>query len=174
MDKKIEGIVQLVLSVIIVAIILVFSKEIESLRVYGYAGAFFIALLGSATIILPSPAFAAIIAMSGSLDPLVLGVVAGIGSGMGEITGYIAGDGARDLLNNRIKESKKIEKFVRRYDVAAVFILALIPNPIFDVAGIIAGGLRIQWWHFLSACILGRVIRYVILAMIGAFTLELL
>lgn len=174
MDKKIQGVGELVFSIFVVAIILIFSEEIGSLSAYGYAGAFLIALFGSATIVLPSPAFAAIIAMAGSLDPVLLGIVAGIGSGMGEITGYIAGDGARDLLNNRIKESKGMEEFVRKYDVAAVFILAFIPNPIFDIAGIIAGGLRIKWWHFLSACIMGRVMRYVLLSLIGAFTLHLL
>lgn len=172
--NKLEGMLQLVFSIIIVVVILYFSDQIRDLSVYGYVGAFIIALLGSATILLPSPAFAAIIAMSASLDPIMLGAVAGIGSGLGEITGYLAGKGVRDTLNNHIKESAAIEEFVERYDVAAIFLLSFIPNPLFDIAGVIAGGLRIHWTHFLSACVLGRVIRYVLLALIGSFTLGLI
>jgi membrane protein YqaA with SNARE-associated domain len=169
--NKLEGIAQLVFSIAIVAAILLFSGEIRELSAYGYAGAFLIALVGSATIILPSPAFAVIIAMSASLDPVLLGIVAGIGSGLGEITGYLAGNGARTMLNSHVRESKKIEEIVMKYDVAGIFVLSFIPNPLFDVAGIVAGGLRIHWAHFLSACILGRVLRYVLLAILGYWTL---
>ncbi len=172
--NKLEGIAQIVFSIIIVALILVFSDQIEGLSMYGYVGAFLIALLGSATIVLPSPAFAAIIAMSASLDPILLGVVAGLGSGLGEITGFLAGSGARSALNSHIKETKKIEELVEKYDVFGIFILSFIPNPLFDVAGIVAGGLKIHWTHFLSACVLGRVFRYVLLALLGSFTLGLL
>ncbi len=172
--NKLEGLAQLVFSIIIVAVILLFSDQISELSVYGYVGAFLIALLGSATIILPSPAFAAIIAMSASLDPVLLGIVAGIGSGLGEITGFLAGNGARTALNHHIKETKKIEEIVKKYDVAGIFVLSFIPNPLFDIAGIIAGGLKIHWINFLSACILGRVFRYVLLALLGAFTFEYL
>jgi membrane protein YqaA with SNARE-associated domain len=171
--NKLGGTVELVFSIAIVAGILLFSGEIRDLSAYGYAGAFLIALLGSATIVLPSPAFAVIIAMSASLDPVLLGIVAGIGSGLGEITGYLAGNGARVMLNSHIKETKKIEDIVRKYDVAGIFVLSFIPNPLFDVAGIVAGGLKIHWAHFLSACVLGRVLRYVLLALIGSFTLGL-
>lgn len=169
--NKLEGIAQVVFSLLIVAVIIIFSDQIESLSVYGYVGAFIIALLGSATIVLPSPAFAAIIAMSASLDPLLLGIVAGIGSGLGEITGYVAGSGARATLNSHIKETRRIEEMVEKYDVAGIFVLSFIPNPLFDVAGIVAGGLKIHWTHFLSACVLGRVLRYVLLAMLGYWTL---
>ena len=174
MNSKLEGILQIAFSILLVAAILAFSNEIEALSVYGYVGAFLIALLGSATIVLPSPAFAAIIAMAGSLDPVMLGLVAGIGSGMGELTGYMAGHGGRNLINSHIKESKQIEKFVKKYDLAAIFLLSFIPNPLFDIAGLVAGGLKMHWVNFLSACILGRVIRYVLLALLGAFTLSLL
>jgi membrane protein YqaA with SNARE-associated domain len=171
--KKLGGILQIVFSIALVALIFAFSEQISELSMYGYAGAFLIALLGSATIVLPSPAFAAIIAMSGSFDPVLLGIVAGIGSGVGEMTGYMAGNGARTALNSHLKETKKIEDVVKKYDVAGIFVLAFIPNPLFDAAGLIAGGLKIHWTHFLSACVLGRVFRYVLLALLGNFTLGL-
>jgi membrane protein YqaA with SNARE-associated domain len=174
MDKNIQGILQILFAVAIVAVVLYFSGQIAALAQYGYLGAFVITMLSSATILFPAPGWAAVIALSAVLNPVLLGIVAGVGSAIGELTGYLVGDGARDILNSRIKESRQISEFVRKYDLLAVFVLAFVPNPAFDVAGIAAGGLRIPWWRFLLACMAGRILRYVLLAFLGKFTLELL
>jgi len=174
MDKKTQGILQILSAVAVVALVLYFSSEISGLAQYGYLGAFVITLLSSATILFPAPGWAAVIALSSVLNPVLLGIVAGIGSGLGELTGYMVGDGARDLLNSRVKESRQIQEFVKKYDILAIFVLAFVPNPAFDVAGMAAGALKIRWWHFLLACVAGRVLRYVLLAFLGKFALELL
>ncbi|MBU0531872.1 VTT domain-containing protein [Candidatus Micrarchaeota archaeon] len=174
MDKKVNGTLQIVFVITIILVVLYISQDIEALATYGYLGVFVIALLSTATIIFPSPGWAAVIAMSLYLDPIPLGIVAGIGAAIGELTGYIAGGGARDILNDKIKESKKIEKFVEKYDTIAIFVLSFIPNPLFDIAGMIAGGLKIPWWKFLIACAFGRILRYTLIALIGAFTISLL
>ncbi|MFH0884085.1 MAG: VTT domain-containing protein [Candidatus Micrarchaeota archaeon] len=174
MEKKTEGILQIIAAIGIAAAVLYFSGDIAALGGYGYLGAFLIALLSSATILFPAPGWAVVIAMSAALDPIILGVVVGIGSAIGEMTGYLAGEGVRDLMSSRIKESKRMEELVRKYDVAAIFVLAFIPNPLFDVAGVIAGSLKIAWWRYLLSCAAGRILRYILLAFLGAFTLNLL
>ena len=173
MDKKAEGLLQIAFAVAIAAAAILFSEDISGLGAYGYAGVFLIAALASATIFFPAPGWAAVVALSGTLDPVLLGVFAGLGSAIGEHTGYIAGDGIRDILSQRIKETKQVEGFVKRYGVGAIFLFAFIPNPLFDIAGLVSGGLKIAWWRFLLACAGGRVLRYILLAMIGAFTLSL-
>ncbi len=40
-----------------------------------------------------------------------------------------------------------------------LFLLAALPNPIFDVGGIIAGVLKMPVWKFLMAAIVGKTIR---------------
>ncbi|MEW6748211.1 MAG: VTT domain-containing protein [Candidatus Micrarchaeota archaeon] len=174
MDKRTEGVLQIVFAVAIAAAVIYLSDHIAALGTYGYLGAFLISLLSSATIIFPAPGWAAVVALSRTLDPVALGVVAGVGSAIGELTGYLAGDGVRDLLNSRVKETKNIEQFVRKYGMAAIFVFAFLPNPLFDVAGLVAGGLKMRWWRYLLACAAGRVIRYVLLAMLGAFSLSFL
>ncbi|VVC04099.1 SNARE associated Golgi protein [Candidatus Bilamarchaeum dharawalense] len=171
MDRKIEGAAQIAFAIIVVAAVLYFSNDIEKLQTYGYLGAFLISMLSSATLFFPAPGWAAVIAMSSILDPVYLGIAAGLGSAIGELTGYVAGDGARDILNKNIRESKKIEEFVKKYDLAAIFFFAFIPNPLFDIAGIVAGGLKIPWWRYLIACAAGRVLRYTLLAAVGNFAL---
>lgn len=174
MEKKYEGAIQIAFAAGIAILVLVFSNEIASLGELGYLGAFLIALLSSATILFPAPGWAVIAAMSAALDPLYLGLAAGIGSAIGELSGYLAGDGVRDILNSRVRESKQIEEIVRKYGVFAVALFAFVPNPLFDIAGVVAGGLRIEWWRFLLACAAGRILRYILLAMAGQFTLGLL
>jgi membrane protein YqaA with SNARE-associated domain len=173
MDKKLEGALQIILAIAIIALVLYFSGDIAALRQYGYLGAFVISALSSATIFFPAPGWAVVAAMGAYMDPVLLGLAAGAGSAIGELTGYAAGEGARDIRNSKIKESKDIHAFVQRYGVFAVFFLAFIPNPLFDVAGLVSGALRIPWWQFLIACACGRVLRYVMLAMLGNFTLGL-
>jgi membrane protein YqaA with SNARE-associated domain len=174
MENKTGGILQIAFAVAIAAAVLYFSADIMALGTYSYVGAFFIALLSSATLFFPAPGWAVVVAMSATLDPFLLGTVTGIGSAIGELTGYVAGDGIRGVMNDRIKETKKIEALVERYDIIAIFVLAFIPNPLFDVAGLVAGGLKIAWWRFVVACAAGRVLRYILLAMVGAFVVGLL
>jgi len=174
MDKRIWGALHILFAVAIVAAVLWFSSDIGSLAQYGYAGAFAIALLSAATLFFPAPGWAAVIALGSVLNPVLLGFVAGVGSAIGELTGYVAGEGAREILNSRIKETTAIEGAVRRYGLGGIFVLAFIPNPLFDVAGIVAGSLKIPWWHYLLACAAGRVLRYVLLALLGNFTLGLI
>lgn len=174
MEQRTEGALQIISAILIVVAVIYFSNDIEKLTTYGYLGVFLIALLSTATIIFPSPGWAAVIAISPFLDPLMLGIAAGTGSAIGEMTGFMAGDGARAMLDDKIKEAKRIKEWVKRYDVLGIFVLAFLPNPLFDIAGIVAGGLKIPWYRFLISCALGRVLRYGLLAMLGAFTASMI
>ena len=44
-----------------------------------------------------------------------------------------------------------------RFGDATVFVMAAIPNPLFDVAGMAAGSLRFPLWRFLLAAFLGKL-----------------
>ncbi len=169
-----HGIIQIFFAVLIILAIFVFNDRISTLSEYGYLGVFIISLISAASLFFPAPGWAAVIALAPVLNPYLLGMAAGLGSGIGEITGYVAGNGARKLIGNNKKELKKIEDFVVRYDMLGIFLLSAIPNPIFDLAGIIAGSIRMKLWKFVVACILGRTVRYIILAYVGAFTIGLL
>ena len=173
LSEKAKGILQIIFGILIAAAIFLYSGQLQELEGWGYFGVFIISLLSAATIFFPAPGWAIVIAMGGVLNPLYVGLVAGIGAGIGEITGYIVGHGAKDAAGN-FKELKKYRELIKKYDVLGVFILALIPNPFFDVAGLAAGALNIKWWRFIIACIIGRTLRYVALAYIGDFSLDYL
>ena len=56
---------------------------------------------------------------------------------------------------------------MKRYGMWAVFGLAVIPNPLFDIVGIVSGVLRIPVWRFFFACWAGNVIKATAIAFAG-------
>lgn len=174
MDKKLNGILQILFSILIVVVVFIMSDHIDALKEYGYIGVFVISILSSATLFFPAPSWAAVLGMSAVLNPYLLGIAAGVGSGLGETTGYIAGRGARTLTNTDTKWFKKSKELIKKYEMPAIFLLAFIPNPVFDVAGLIAGAMKLPYWKYVLPCILGRTIRYILLAYLGAFTIGLI
>ena len=170
-NERIKGALQIIAAVIITALVLLSGNYIREFSHLGYLGAFIISLLSSATVIIPAPGWAIIIAMGRMLDPITLGVVAGIGAGIGEMTGYLVGYGGREIIEG--KNAKKFEQqkeWLKKSEIGAIFILALIPNPVFDLAGITAGALEIPWWKFLLACIAGKIIKFVAFAYLGLWS----
>ena len=174
MQPRREGFLQIIFVILVFLAVFYFNGEIRALKEWGYYGVFLISLISSATILLPAPGWAVVIAMSTVLNPYLVGLYAGVGSGIGEITGYMAGHGIVRILKKNNIDLKKYKDAIRKYDVLAVFVLAAIPNPIFDIAGIAAGSVGIPWPRFLVACVAGRVLRYVLLAYLGSFSISLL
>ncbi|MFH2106680.1 MAG: VTT domain-containing protein [Candidatus Micrarchaeota archaeon] len=170
---KVKGLLQIIFAVALIVIILAFSDKLKEFEQFGYAGVFIVSMLSSATLFIPAPGWAIVIAMAGVLNPYIVGIVAGIGSALGETTGYIAGSGAEKMIHDeKLKKHRKYLEMIKKNDIPAIFILAFIPNPLFDIAGIAAGGLGISLPRFLFSCALGRIARYILLAYLGTFALE--
>jgi membrane protein YqaA with SNARE-associated domain len=135
---------------------------------WGYVGAFLISLLASATIILPAPGIAVVIAMSTSFDPLLLAVAAGIGSAIGELSGYLAGASGRALVpESRRDQFERLHRLTDRYGVVTLALLAALPLPLFDFAGIAAGILRMRISSFVVAVAIGKTLKYAVLIVLG-------
>lgn len=136
---------------------------------WGYVGAFFISMIASATVVLPAPGLAIVIAMGTALDPIVLGVIAGIGSAFGELTGYVAGAKGSALIPPRQRRQfDNLQNLTERYGAWLLLALSAIPFPLFDLAGIVAGILRMRVASFLLAVAAGKTIKYIILILVGS------
>ena len=77
-------IVALLASIAITALVLVFRKQLLALGDYGYLGVFLIAVLGNATVVFPVPGMAVVFASASVLNPILVGLVAGLGEPLGE------------------------------------------------------------------------------------------
>ncbi len=151
------------------ASIFLFRDRLVGLAAYGYVGLFLLNVATSATLILPVPGLALAFAAGSSFSPALVGLAVGSGSTLGELTGYLAGVSGRGVAENRVRY-EQVRGWMARYGLWVIFVLSLIPNPLFDVAGMISGALRIPVWKFLGACWAGKVIKATLIAYLGAGT----
>lgn len=132
----------------------------------GYAGAFAVNLVGSATILIPLPGIAAVCGGAveeAGLNPALLGLAGGTGSAIGEITGYLAGYSGSALVQ-RSKNYARLHGWVERHGSIPLFVLAALPLPLFDVAAIAAGSLGYSLRRFLVVVLAGKAVKYVAVA----------
>ncbi len=149
-----------------VALVMIPVDLVQGLGNFGYLSVFLLTLLASATLVFPSPALGAALLGGAALNPWIVGVVAGIAAGLGESTGYLAGLGSSTFaVRSRLYPS--IERWVHRWGILTIFILAGIPSPLIDLAGIAAGTLRMSFWRYMLACLAGKTVRFIGVAWVG-------
>lgn len=138
---------------------------------YGYPGIFLISLLSNATILLPAPGVAVVFAMGSVFAPPWVALAAAGGATLGELSAYAAGFGGQAIIE-RTSAYSRILPWMRRYGGATTFILAAIPNPFFDLAGMAAGALRMPLVTFLFWCLLGKTVKMLFFAYTGAYSID--
>jgi len=161
----------LVLVVAFSGAIYFFAARIDNIEIYGYPGVFLLSLLANATIIFPAPSVAVAFAMGNVLNPLGVAVAAGAGAALGELTGYLAGYTGQALLPHS-EAYDRLERLTRRFGGWAILVLAMIPNPAFDLAGAIAGAMRMPVLTFLLFAFVGKTLKMLVTALAGAYSLD--
>lgn len=136
----------------------------------GYVGVFLISLIGSSTIIFPLPAASFVFMAAAFLNPLHLGLLAGLGAALGELVGYVFGFYGRKVSGKRFEnELKKAKKMFEKYGgFVALIIFAATPLPD-DIIGIIAGLLKYEVKKFFFAVLIGKILFHLVLAYGGYF-----
>lgn len=157
-----------------------FGVDISELKAYGYAGLFVINAIGAASIFLPTPAAASVLGGGAFLNDFLglpaffwVGLVAGLGETVGEFSGYAAGYGGRVIVENR-PEYRRIHHWMQRHGVPTMFVMSVLPNPLFDLAGLAAGAVQMPLGRFFVAVLLGKVIKDWYLAAIGGLGVTIL
>jgi len=137
---------------------------------YAYLGVFIVTLLANATTIVPVPYITIVACIAGQSDSMVLVALAGaLGSALGESVAFFIGHSRR-----AIAEETRFYGWVTRQmrhpwrAFAVLFALAAPINPAFDIAGLAAGALGVPYWMFFTAVFLGRLIRFWLIALLGA------
>lgn len=145
--------------------------QVQRLQGYGYPGIFLFNLLSSATLILPVPGIAVTSLMGAVFNPFWVAIAAGSGAALGEISGYLTGFSGQTVVE-RTPAYERIEGWMKKYGELTILVLAIIPNPLFDIAGIIAGAMRMKLWRFLLYCWLGKIVKMLFFAYGGAALLR--
>lgn len=163
------GLFKLLISVIAILItvgIIRYRNIIGEFQQWGYIGVFVASLIGNATILMPVPIIMTIGAMGSTLNPLIVGLCASLGAAFGESIGYSLGL-AGNIIVEKSDMYERAKKHIEQYGVWAIFALAVVPNPLFDLAGIMAGTMGISYRQFFVAVWAGAFLKYTIASAIG-------
>lgn len=157
----------------------------EGLEGFGYASVFLMNLASTATFFVPVPGLTAaaqtLIATEGQNARFtwLVGVLGGLGMAVGEITAYYAGYLGAELARGReLRGPAAVKRFIERtvrgvhwlmdrWGMVTLFALSAIPNPLFEVAGLTAGSVRMAFRRFFVAVTAGKIVRGLLLAYLG-------
>ncbi len=143
--------------------------EFLKFKSYGLLGIFIINFLGNATIFLPAPAIASVIAGGSIYNPFAVAIIASLGAALGDMVGFAFGYSGKTILitshNFLFNVSRDVFKSVGPF---IIFIAALIPNPFFDAIGLLAGFVHYKPTKFFVIMLSARVTRNLILASFGS------
>lgn len=137
----------------------------------GLIGLFTVNFVSSAGFFVSAPAFVTIIAGGNLYPPILVAFVAAIGACLGDMLGFVFGHSGRKLTKKKLDRHKIVrflEKHFHRHGGLIIFILAVIPNPLFDAIGILAGVVNYPALKFFVIMLIGRFLRYWLLAQVGS------
>ena len=165
----------LALFVVIALSIFVYSirDRAEELAIYGYPGIFLLSFLAYATVLLPAPGVWVVFTMGSVFNPLGVALAAGTGAALGELSGYLAGFSGQAVVE-RVNIYERLTVWMQKNGSLTILVLAAIPNPFFDLAGVAAGSLKMNVVRFLFWCWIGETIKMAIFAFAGAKSFEFL
>ena len=113
-----------------------------------------------------------IFVMGAVFNPLGVGLAAGAGAALGELSGYLAGFSGQEVIK-QVRVYKYLEAWMRRNGSLTVLVLSAIPNPLFDLAGVAAGSLKMPFARFLIWCWIGETMKMLTFAYFGGKAVNL-
>jgi membrane protein YqaA with SNARE-associated domain len=179
LSKRAMNILRLVIFIGVIALtvyLYTIRDHIRQLQGYGYAGLFLVSIVANATIIIPLPGIVLTSAMGTIFNPLGVAIAAGSGAALGELTGYMAGFSGQGVIEKSDRYKRILDWMKKNPRLAdlTILVLATIPNPFFDLAGMASGALRIPIWRFLLWVWIGKILKMLPFAYAGTPILKFL
>lgn len=157
----------------------------------GYGGVFVANLASTATVFIPVPGLTAaaqalINEQGATQNPIIIGLLGGTGMALGEVTAYAAGAAGSEVAREGQLDVPRllrpvvhpvmrwVDRLMARHGFLTLTLLSAIPNPAFELAGITAGAVRMNFWRFMVAVLIGKNARGLLLAFMGFYGLEIL
>jgi membrane protein YqaA with SNARE-associated domain len=112
--------------------------------------------------------------MGAIFNPIGVAIAAGLGAAVGELTGYLAGFSGQGVME-RAALYERLTTWMRQHQnlaYLAILVLAFIPNPLFDLAGMASGALKLPLWKFLLACAIGKILKMLMFAYAGYYSVN--
>ena len=131
-----------------------------NIETVGYTSIWFIAFIGAALVFAPVGALGAVcVAATVDLNPFMVALVAASAEAVGELTGYLAGMGGKSFFEHK-RFYLRFKNLFSRYAALTLLIGSAIPNPIFDILGVIAGSTLYPVKRFLLLIFAGKLFKF--------------
>ncbi len=144
-----------------------FAGEIRESGGTGFVVLFFLSIQSGALFMLPGFGFASIGAFAIVFgDPWLPALVGTTGQVIGEMVSYLLGSTGSTWIR-RQGAYQRVERLIKRWGLIVVFVIAAVPNPVFDIAGAVAGAAGLGWQRFFVASWAGRLIKNVAIALLA-------
>lgn len=187
----------------LLAAAIIYREDIQNLGAYGYIGVFIVGVLCGVSVI-PAPTLAMVFTLGGVLNPVFVGLIAGLGGGIGGISVYLTGAGVETALSRfRAREEEYEQEPGLHYDPVrpvqsrfwskgkglyirmtrwiggkggtwTLFITSAMIISPFYFAGLAAGSARMGLIKFFLISWAGKTIRYLTVAFAGYYGLNVL
>jgi membrane protein YqaA with SNARE-associated domain len=167
------GIVGIVLTLLMAAAIIIFDEQVKDMREWGYMGAFFISILGGATVIIPVPMLAIVFALGGVMPyPWLVALSAALGELVGALVIYMTGQGAGKAIggskHGRLQRAyEKMLNLMERRGAIMLFVVTSVVNPFFYPAAFACGALRFGLKKYVIIVLAGKVIKCMTIVYLG-------
>ncbi len=165
------AILSVCLTIVLCVLIIQHREYIDQLRHWGYLGLFLVNVVASGTMVLPGMGAVITFTFGGVLHPAIVGVVAGLGEATGAVGAYLTGYGGRGFLVTDPLQGR-LSAFMERHGSKAMFLMAVLINPIYYPFAVWMGVLRVRVARFFIYTLLGRTLKNLLLAYLGYFGLR--
>lgn len=169
--KKIIAITIFFLSFVLSIGFWIFKDYFKGATSLGLLGLFIINAVSNASFFISAPAFLTAFAGGAIYPPILVALAAAGGSAVGDMLSYVVGLSGRHTFNHKLNKKlwfRVLEGVFKKHGTWILLFFALVPNFLFDSIGLFAGAFAFHPLKFFFIVLLGRFIRFFILASIGA------
>lgn len=164
MKENIRRILEFVFLIFITALsitIYILKDKLQNISDISYLGLFFLCFLANATVLLPAPSLMIAASCALIMNPWFVALFASLGSTLGEFVGYAFGSLTKNLSPKFQDCLNKLTSKIHNQTIL-VFVLAVLPLPLFDIIGIYSGGTKMNLMKFFVACFIGKFIKMLV------------
>lgn len=166
--KVLSVLLGIIFAIMMSAPYILYKEQIQQMALVGYLSVEIACAISNVSILLPSSSTLIVVAAASSLNPMLCVLAGGLGTALGEQSSYICGRIGRKGFDDNGNREKKVLKWMKKHDALTVFVFAFLPLPIFDIVGIAAGVLRMNWIKYMVSAVLGKTMKF-FLAVIGVY-----
>lgn len=166
--KVLSVLLGIIFAIMMSAPYILYKEQIQQMALVGYLSVVIACAISNVSILLPSSSTLTVVAAASSLNPMLCIVAGGVGTALGEQSSYICGRIGRKGFDDTGSREKKVLKWMKKHDALTVFVFAFLPLPIFDIVGVAAGVLQMNWTKYVVSAVLGKTMKF-FLAVIGVY-----